>query len=181
MKKRDGSQSGVVNLRTFVAFLLCTAGISVGMFSFAASSSSSSAATRTPSYVDGGFSFSTKPLVRPSLSTESVVKDQSIEPEIKVDLFGTIYVTGIHGWPGGVDLWKSTDKGAAFTYLGITDGTEDVCVLAGTPCMGGAGGGDDSIDVSSGGYLYVSSLLPSSLTMSVSYDGGIGGAERGCI
>src|SRR5205085_6654139 len=48
-----------------------------------------------------------------------------------------------------------------------------------TPCIGGAGGGDDSIDVSSGGYLYISSLLPSTVTMSVSYDGGIGGAAPG--
>src|SRR5205085_92163 len=47
MKKRDGSQSGVVNLRTFVAFLLCTVGISIGMMSFAAPTSKKAATTTT--------------------------------------------------------------------------------------------------------------------------------------
>src|SRR5437667_7429391 len=107
------------------------------------------------------------------------IKDQGIEPEIKVDIFGNIYVTAIHGYPGGVDLWKSTDKGTAFVYLGEPDGTQDKCVTGVTPCIGGAGGGDDSIDVSNGGYLYVSSLLPSTVTMSASMDAGIGGVEPG--
>src|SRR6266487_833985 len=48
MKKRDGSQSGVVNLRTFVAFLLCTVGISVGMFSFAATPPSGTVSEANP-------------------------------------------------------------------------------------------------------------------------------------
>jgi hypothetical protein len=143
----------------------------------------------TPTYVPGNFSFSTPtalthapiPAVSPCpLPTGCPsIKDQDTEPEIKVDLFGNVYVTAIHGYPGGVDLWKSTDKGASFAYLGIPDGTEDKCVTGVTPCIAGAGGGDDSIDVSSGGYLYVSSLLPSTVTMSVSYDGGIGGALPG--
>jgi hypothetical protein len=41
------------------------------------------------------------------------------------------------------------------------------------------GGGDDSIDVSSGGYLYVSSLWLGDVTMSTSMDGGTGGALPG--
>src|SRR5205807_38549 len=90
----------------------------------------------------------------------------------------------------GVDLWKSIDKGATFVYLGEPDGAQDKCNVAGEPlCTAGLGGGDDSIDVSSGGYLYVSSLfgaplvggLPptTSVTMSVSYDGGAGGVLPG--
>src|SRR5437870_1886209 len=43
----------------------------------------------------------------------------------------------------------------------------------------GLGGGGDSIDVSTCGYLYVSSLWLGSTTMSVSYDGGVGGVEPG--
>lgn len=99
------------------------------------------------------------------------------EPEIKVDLFGNIYVAAINGVPGGTDLWKSTDQGATFPYLGQPDGLQDKCsVLA--QCLG-LGGADDSIDVSSGGYLYVSSLYVGSVTFSTSTDGGTGGAQPG--
>jgi hypothetical protein len=43
------------------------------------------------------------------------------------------------------------------------------------PCTAGAGGGDDSIDLSSGGYLYISSLYLGGTTVSTSFDGGTGG------
>src|SRR5256885_11134228 len=118
----------------------------------------------TPTYIAGNFTFSTPlalthapiPAVSPCpLPTGCPsIKDQDTEPEIKVDLFGNVYVTAIHGYPGGVDLWKSTDKGASFAYLGIPDGTQDKCVTGVTPCIVGAGGGDDSIDVSNGGYPF---------------------------
>jgi hypothetical protein len=108
-----------------------------------------------------GFTFSTpQALTHPPIpATPGVsLKDQDVEPEIKVDIFGNIYVTAIHGVPGGIDLWKSTDQGNTFVYLGEPDGAQDKCNVMGmAPCVGGAGGGDDSIDVSSGGYLYVSS------------------------
>jgi hypothetical protein len=100
------------------------------------------------------------------------------EPEIKVDLFGNIYVTAIQGVPGGTDLWKSTDKGASFVYMGQPDGAQDHCAPPVSQCVA-AGGGDDSIDVSSGGYLYVSSLWLGSVTVSASMDGGTGGALPG--
>ena len=142
---------------------------------------SQSASTRTGINAVTGFTFSTpQALTHPPIPvTPGVsIKDQDVEPEIKVDIFGNIYVTAIHGYPGGVDLWKSEDAGNSFVYLGIPDGTEDACVAAGN-CIGGLGGGDDSIDVSPGGYLYISSLLPSSVTMSVSMDGGTGGVAQG--
>ncbi len=108
------------------------------------------------------------------------LKDQDAEPEIKIDIFGNIYITAIHGVPGGVDLWKSTDKGATFVYLGEPDGAQDKCGVQGTSaCTAGAGGGDDSIDVSSGGYLYISSLYLGGTTLSTSFDGGVGGAAPG--
>src|SRR5947209_15747595 len=118
----------------------------------------------SPIYTNGNFTFSmpqalTHPPIPPTPGVS--FKDQDIEPEIKVDLFGTVYLTAIRGYPGGVDLWKSTNQGTNFAYLGIPDGTQDACLLTNT-CIGGLGGGDDSIDVSSGGYLYISSLLPSS-------------------
>ena len=100
------------------------------------------------------------------------------EPEIKVDLFGNIYVTAIQGVPGGTDFWKSIDKGGSFVYLGQPDGAQDHCSPPVIQCVA-LGGGDDSIDVSSGGYLYVSSLWLGSVTMSASMDGGAGGVLPG--
>jgi hypothetical protein len=129
-----------------------------------------------PIYVTGNFSFSTPlQLPKPLNMVEGEI-DQAAEPEIKIDIFGNIYITGIHGVPGGLDFWKSTDKGANFVYLGQPDGAQDKCTPAGPViCQNGLGGGDDSIDVSSGGYLYISSLYAGSVTMSTSYDGGAGG------
>src|ERR1700736_528252 len=128
------------------------------------------------------FTFSTpKELVRPPVLAipGGVVslKDQDLEPEIKVDIFGNIYITAIHGVPGGVYLWKSIDKGATFVYLGEPDGAQDKCDIqpATVPCTVGAGGGDDSLDVSSGGDVYLSTLYLGNTTMSFSKDGGTGG------
>ena len=121
-------------------------------------------------------------LVRPDIPATPGVTllDQDIEPEIKTDIFGNIYITAIDGVPGGVDLWKSTDKGASFVFLGHPDGAQDKCGAPPLPtCVGGVGGGDDSIDVSSGGYLYVSSLSLASVTVSTSMDDGTGGVEPG--
>ena len=132
---------------------------------------------RTPIYNAGNFTFgSTQQLLPGALA--STLGFQDVEPEIKIDIFGNIYVTAIEGVPAGVDFWKSTDKGASFVYLGQPDGAQ--CPVPGT-CTNdaGLGGGDDSIDVSSGGYLYVSSLWLGSVTMSASYDGGTGGVEPG--
>ncbi|MGI9089164.1 MAG: dockerin type I domain-containing protein [Chthoniobacterales bacterium] len=101
---------------------------------------------------------------------------QDAEPEIKSDIFGNIYLTAINGVPGGTDLWKSTDKGTTFSYLGQPDGLQDKCAAPTPQCLG-AGGADDSIDVSSGGYLYVTSLYVGSVTVSTSMDGGTGGVQ----
>lgn len=143
----------------------------------------SSLTPSTPAYGAGSFTFTTpQQLIRPPIPVTPGVTllDQDVEPEIKVDLFGNIYLTAIHGVPGGVDLWKSTDQGATFAYLGEPDGAQDKCDVVGTvPCTAGAGGGDDSIDVSADGYLYVSSLWLGNVTMSASYDGGVGGAVPG--
>ena len=128
-----------------------------------------------PTYTTGTFTFSNPvEMVRPS---SPIFFQQGGEPEVKVDLFGNIYVTAIQGVPGGVDLWKSINKGANFVYLGQPDGAQDKCPSI--PQCAGLGGGDDQIDVSTGGYLYVSSLWLGNVTMSSSYDGGTGGVAPG--
>jgi len=134
------------------------------------------AANRSSIYVSGGFTFST-PIELVKTPISPIFFQQDGEPEIKTDLFGTIYVTAINGVPGGTDLWKSTDKGTTFAYLGEPDGAQDHCSTL-IQCAG-LGGGDDSTDVSSGGYLYVSSLWIGNVTVSTSMDGGIGGAIAG--
>jgi hypothetical protein len=133
-------------------------------------------AERAGTYVANvGFTFSTPiQLVRPP---SSLFFEQAGEPEIKVDIFGNIYATAMRGVPGGVDLWKSVDNGGSFTFLGQPDGAQDHCPTL--PECFGLGGGDDQIDVSPGGYLYVSSLWLGNITMSTSYDGGMGGVLPG--
>jgi len=124
-----------------------------------------------------GFTFSA-PLELTGHPPSPVFFQQDAEPEIKIDIFGNIYVTAIQGVPGGVDFWKSTDKGTTFVYLGQPDGAQDHCSSPTPQCLA-AGGGDDQIDVSPGGYLYISSLWAGNVTMSTSMDGGTGGTIPG--
>src|SRR5882724_3636365 len=132
-------------------------------------------AGRTPTYTAGSFSFSTpQKLNRPQ---SPIFFQQGGEPEVKTDIFGNIYVTGIQGVPGGVDLWKSINGGTSFVYMGQPDGAQDKCPTI-PQCLA-LGGGDDQIDVSNSGFLYISSLWAGSVTMSASYDGGTGGLLPG--
>jgi len=171
MKKNRASESGLLNWRFLAALALCSAAGLLAMLSFAAPPSP----VRTPIYQAGSFSFGTPKQLLPG---NPVLGFQDVEPEIKVDIFGNIYVTAIEGVPAGVDLWKSTDGGTTFAYLGQPDGAQ---CPAGQTCTNdaGVGGGDDSIDVSTGGYLYVSSLWLGNVTMSMSMDGGTGGVDPG--
>ena len=138
--------------------------------------SSAASAVRTPIYTNGNFTF-TAPQELTGHPPSNIFSQAAAEPEIKVDIFGNIYVTAISGVPGGTDFWKSTNKGTSFVYLGQPDGAQDHCATL--PECAGVGGGDDSIAVSTGGYLYVSSLWLGSVTMSASYDGGTGGVAPG--
>src|SRR2546423_5021502 len=135
--------------------------IVLGSLLFAAAFMSSGTEAITPSVLPDGvqaptdFAFSAplqlpKPVPNPALFFL-----QDAEPEIKVDLFGNIYVTAINGVPGGTDLWKSVDSGASFKYLGQPDRLQDKCLNPTPQCLA-AGGADDSTDVSSGGYFFLS-------------------------
>jgi hypothetical protein len=127
-----------------------------------------------PIYVNGNFTFAA-PQELTGHPPSPAFFQADAEPEIAIDIFGNIYATAIQGVPGGTDLWKSTDKGNTFVYLGEPDGAQDHCNPPVVQCAA-LGGGDDQIDVSTGGYLYVSSLWLGNVTMSTSYDGGTGGA-----
>ncbi len=99
------------------------------------------------------FEFTSDQLLVATSSTGSAGQD--VEPGIVIDPFGNIYVSAIEGVPSGSDLWRSTDYGNTFTFLGKPDQ--------------GAGGGDEDLAVGipfaadqvlgdSAGRLYYSSL-----------------------
>jgi hypothetical protein len=94
---------------------------------------------------------------------------QDVEPGIVIDPFGNIYVSAIEGVPAGSDLWRSTDFGNTFTYLGQPDK--------------GAGGGDEDLALGSPfaadqlfgdstGRLYYSSLNLADINLQTSHDMG---------
>src|SRR5437764_4293585 len=80
----------------------------------------------TPIYVNGNFTF-TAPQELTGHPPSPAFYQADAEPEDIVDIFGNIYVTAIQGVPGGTDLWKSTNKGNSFVYLGQPDGAQDHC------------------------------------------------------
>jgi cell division septation protein DedD len=166
-------------MRWFLAaFVLTTASLAAAFFLRAANGPVRvNAPDRTPVYTEGAFTFSA-PQQLGGKPISPIFFQADAEPEIKSDLFGNIYVTAINGVPGGVDLWKSTDNGGGFTYLGQPDGAQDKCSAATPQCIA-AESADDSIDVSEGGYLYVSSLYIGSVTFATSMDGGTGGVQPG--
>lgn len=161
---------------TSAAILIALAGVLFAAAFWTSKTNALGTPSRNAVYAAGNFSFAAPQQLLPKSPVPLGFQD--VEPEVKTDLFGNIYVAAIEGVPAGVDLWKSVDKGATFHYLGQPDGAQ--CPL-GSVCTNdaGLGGGDDSIDVSAGGYLYVSSLWLGSVTMSASYDGGTGGVAPG--
>jgi len=96
--------------------------------------------------------------------------DQDVEPRIVHDVLGNYYVAAIQGVPGGIDVWKSSDSGATFNYLGQPDGVQIGAALGADGV--GLGGGDEDIAVSPSGVVYANSLWLGSATQSTSFNGG---------
>ena len=96
--------------------------------------------------------------------------DQDVEPRITHDVLGNYYVAAIQGVPGGIDVWKSSDSGNSFNYLGQPDGVQLGATLGADGV--GLGGGDEDIAVSPSGVVYASSLWLGSATQSTSFNGG---------
>jgi len=64
--------------------------------------------------------------------------NRALEPSVRVDQEGTVYVSSIRGVPGGVDLWRyyaTTDgmPGMGGTYPFKYEGQPDGCGLAPSP------------------------------------------------
>jgi len=113
-------------------------------------------------------------LPRPNDATNAtgviVSADQDVEPRIVHDALGNYYVAAIQGVPGGIDVWKSTDSGASFSYLGQPDGLQIGAALGADGV--GLGGGDEDIAISPSGVVYARSLWLGSATQSTSFTGG---------
>lgn len=135
-----------------------------------------SLATGTARYKKSNMTFSApKELLRPNNFLNSsgnvLTADQDVEPRIVHDTLGNFYVAAIEGVPGGIDVWKSSDGGASFNYLGQPDGIQIGSALAGVDGVG-LGGGDEDLAVSPAGVVYASSLWLGSATQSASFNGG---------
>ncbi|HMC30053.1 MAG TPA: sialidase family protein [Candidatus Angelobacter sp.] len=107
----------------------------------------------------------------PANATGTIITaDQDVEPRIVHDVLGNYYVAAIQGVPGGIDVWKSSDSGNSFNYLGQPDGVQIGAALGADGV--GLGGGDEDIAVSPSGVVYASSLWLGSATQSTSFTGG---------
>jgi hypothetical protein len=134
------------------------------------------AATGTARYKKSNMTFSApQELTRPNNIVNStgnvLTADQDVEPRIVHDSLGNYYVAAIEGVPGGIDVWKSVDSGASFSYLGQPDGIQIGSAAAGVDGVG-LGGGDEDLAVSPAGAVYASSLWLGSATQSTSFNGG---------
>jgi hypothetical protein len=99
-----------------------------------------------------------------------ITVDQDVEPRIVHDVLGNYYVAAIQGVPGGIDVWKSTNSGNSFSYLGQPDGLQIGASLGADGV--GLGGGDEDLAVSPSGVVYANSLWLGSATQSTSFTGG---------
>lgn len=123
---------------------------------------------RLAKYRKGNFTFTSPTLLQGPGGVVTGIQD--LEPRSAFDTAGNIYVAAIEGVPAGTDVWKSTDGGTTFTYLGQPDGAQAAAATAGR--LPGAGGGDEDIAVTSSARVCVASLWLGSVTMSSSPDGG---------
>ena len=127
-------------------------------------------------YKPGSFTFSTPfELTRPndianSNGTIILAADQDAEPRIAHDPLGNLYVAAIEGVPGGVDVWRSSDAGNTFSFLGEPDGAQAAAMAGATGA--GVGGGDEDLAIAPNGTVWMNSLWLGSTTQCTSTDGG---------
>lgn len=133
-------------------------------------------ANRTATYTKGGFTFSNDvPLKAPVTVSDG-------EPSSRTDPKGNFYVSGIRGFPAGVDLWYFDLNPASPTYdplmqfpqyRGQPDGfTGQASEQAGIN-LGGDGGGDIDLAVTTNGTLAFASLIAANLSTGNTTDMGM--------
>jgi hypothetical protein len=104
-------------------------------------------AARTPVYVSGGVSFS------PNVTVKAPHTTRDGEPSNRTDALGNFYISGIRGFPAGVDLWyidlqPSSGAYDPFMRNWIYRGQPDAFSPVNEADLGGDGGGDVDMAVS---------------------------------
>ena len=104
-------------------------------------------ASRTATYVSGGINFS------PSVALKAPVTGRDGEPSNRTDALGNFYVSGIRGFPAGVDLWYADLQPSSGTYDPFMRnwtyrGQPDAFSPVSEADLGGDGGGDVDLAVS---------------------------------
>jgi hypothetical protein len=104
-------------------------------------------ATRSATYVSGGIAFS------PNVTVKAPVTNADGEPSSRTDKLGNFYVSGIRGFPAGIDLWYVDLQPGSATYdpfmrNWIYRGQPDAFSPVEQAELGGDGGGDVDLAVS---------------------------------
>ena len=86
-------------------------------------------------------------------ASSPVLKLQDVEPAIRVDTTGRIFVSAIHGVPAGTDLFQVAPNGLSFAYRGMPDGLP---VFNPTGLAPGGGDTDEAI----GSFAAVNGVAP---------------------
>lgn len=131
---------------------------------------------RAATYTAGTFTFSNDvPLRAPQAAADG-------EPSSRTDVNGNVYISGIRGFPAGVDLWYFDLNPTSPTYdplmqfpqfRGQPDGfTTQASAKAGINA-GGDGGGDIDLAVTANGTLAFASLIAANLSTGISTDMGM--------
>ncbi|HKP05276.1 MAG TPA: hypothetical protein VJU77_18150 [Chthoniobacterales bacterium] len=158
MQKKNNSESGVFNPRVFVAFILCLAGVSLAMFSWAGPAPARISAVAAPT-------------VTPTFGNPVIagIGGSGFEIDIRVDPSNgnRIYMSA----PGALSsdtswIWRSLDAGKTFKW-----------VPNGAPLTGKVttchGGGDTELGVDSAGHLYFNDLTLANFSTGRSDDQGV--------
>jgi hypothetical protein len=133
-------------------------------------------ALRTATYTNTGIAFS------PNVPLKCPVTVRDGEPSNRTDFMGNCYVTGIRGFPAGVDLWYFDLNPASATYdpnmrVPLYRGQPDAFSPSSAADLGGDGGGDVDLavgfSIASGNTvptLAFSSLIAANISSGQSFD-----------
>jgi hypothetical protein len=142
----DPSSTGVGDYTVHVVYF-ATSGPTDQYQGSATITAKATSSARTADYVSGGITFS------PSVALKAPVAGRDGEPSNRTDALGNFYVSGIRGFPAGVDLWYADLQPSSGTYdpfmrNWVYRGQPDAFSPTDQADLGGDGGGDVDLAVS---------------------------------